>query len=116
MAYKNRNSYKEFNESRCVYFSSFFSLFSILMVIIFDFSVRDKAITIAVEGISMLIGLSVIWTLFYGERVYRFYKYPDENILRDILRHDAKTVESVDKSVTSKTVHSVDMVTPSPNK
>merc|ERR1712228_597601 len=72
-SFKNRATYKVFKESRCAYFGSFFSLFTFLVVFIFNMVVDDVGIIITIQSGAMLIALSVIWILFYGVRMYKFY-------------------------------------------
>jgi len=77
-SYKNRATHKVFKESRCAYFGSFFSLFVFLVVVIFNLVVIDISIIITIQSGAMLIALCVVWALFYGIRIWNFFKYPEE--------------------------------------
>lgn len=48
------------------------------MVVIFNLVVIDIEIIITIQSGAMLIALCVVWNLFYGIRMYNFFKYPEE--------------------------------------
>eukprot|EP01084_Bolivina_argentea_P173420 300369_1 len=83
-SFKNRDTHKVFKESRCAYFGSFFTLFVFIVVVIFNAVVDDIYIIITIQSGAMLIALSVIWVLFYGIRIYKFYKYPNDRSNVDV--------------------------------
>eukprot|EP01084_Bolivina_argentea_P155870 271615_1 len=84
-SYKNRLSHKMFKESRCAYFGSFFSLFVFIIGIIFNISVHDESIIVTMQSLLAFIALCVIWILFYGVRIYKFYTDPTQRKLIEAL-------------------------------
>eukprot|EP01083_Nonionella_stella_P018150 50712_1 len=78
LSFKNRKTIGVFKESRCAFFGSFFSLFVFLVVFIFHLVVNDISVVITIQSGAMFISICVIWVLFYGIRMYIFFKHPDE--------------------------------------
>eukprot|EP01084_Bolivina_argentea_P039115 72297_1 len=74
--FQNRNTWKIFREQRCIYFSSFFSLFVFVMLIVFNAVTDDINALITTQSGGVFIVITIIWILFYGVRIYNFYKYP----------------------------------------
>merc|ERR1712154_275348 len=104
-SFKNRSTHKVFKESRCVYFGSFFSLFVFLVVVIFNLSVDDISIIITIQSGAMLITIGVIWCLFYGIRMYQFFKFPDKRssvIITAIKTKNTKISNQIQTKMTNK--------------
>eukprot|EP00483_Globobulimina_turgida_P011065 UN11086 len=47
-----------------------------MVVVIFKLVVDDTMILVTIEAVAMIMALSVVWTLFYGLRIYKFTRYP----------------------------------------
>ena len=77
-AVRSRIASKIYKESNCAYFGSFFTLFTFLILCIFHLITNDLKILITIESGAISIVLFVIWILFYGMRMYRFYAYPND--------------------------------------
>merc|ERR1712176_689211 len=103
-SFKNRSTHKVFKESRCPYFGSFFSLFVFLVVVIFNVVVYDINIIITIQSGAMLIALCVVWALFYGIRMFKFFMYPEDRMVVKITatpnrsKHDGMSVNSTQQT------------------
>ena len=75
---RTRIASKIYKEPNCAYFGSFFTLFSFCIVGIFHLVSNDFEILITIESGATVVVLIVIWVLFYGMRMYRFYSYPND--------------------------------------
>eukprot|EP01084_Bolivina_argentea_P131263 231706_1 len=73
-AFASRTAPAQYRESRCIYFVSFFAFFTFVTVVIVNFIVNDIFIVITIQSGGILMVIGVIWVLFYGVRMYRFYK------------------------------------------
>jgi len=80
VAFRNRKSYKVFRESKCAFFGSFFTAFTMLVLFVFNMLVDKTKYIILIQNVAIFILLIVIWSLSYGTRIYTFLKDPD---LRD---------------------------------
>jgi len=77
----------------------FFSLFTFLVVVIFNLAVDDIGIIVTVQSGAMFIALCVIWNLFYGARILQFYKMTDmERSTFDATRKSSVTTDSTNGS------------------
>ena len=103
-AVRTRIASKIYKEPNCAYFGSFFTLFSFCIVGIFHLVSNDLEILITIESGATAIVLIVIWSLFYGMRMYRFYSYPNDRNTVTILNSkmfEMNITVSTDKSKTS---------------
>ena len=76
-SYKLRNI-KNFKESKCLFFSSFFIIFTVFIDIAFETSIDDPLFVIIIHTFTIFIIIIEILILFYGIRIYDFYKYPEK--------------------------------------
>lgn len=74
-AFKNRKI-KSFVESKCSFFGSIISIALFIIVIIFYSTTKNRFVLLNIQCASIVIGISIIWCLFYGKTIYIFYKYP----------------------------------------
>jgi hypothetical protein len=76
-SYGTRKAFKEFKESRCVYFSSFMSLFCTLLTFAFDIITDDVTFEVLAQVFAVIIVVTSVLIIFYVDRIYRFYTRVD---------------------------------------
>eukprot|EP01084_Bolivina_argentea_P043251 79690_1 len=97
--FQNRKSWKIFQESKCIFFGSYHSLLVVVVVVIFHQFVTDINIIITFHSSAIFISLCVIWFLFYGAKIYAFYRYPQTTFTS---KTNANQTEAITKVITKR--------------
>ncbi len=64
---------KKFKETTCVFFSSFFTGFCLVVFFIFTLATDNLTIITTIKSVLNFVAVGVIWILFYGKLMYKFY-------------------------------------------
>lgn len=77
-AFRNRKSSKVFKESKCAFFGSFFAAFTFLVIFVFNQLLTTTEEVVHIQSVGVITLIVVIWSLFFGTRIYKFIMYPDK--------------------------------------
>ena len=90
-SYGTRRALSAFQESTCAYFSSFLSLFCTLITFVFGAATSDPNFQAAVNSFAIIMVVAAVLIMFYGTRIYRFIKEPENRNVTDASQIGATT-------------------------
>jgi len=90
-SFQTRNAAKVFTESTCAYLGSFFATFTFVIVIVFYFVVTRSLYLITIQSALFLLALVIVWVLFYGIHLYKWFANEEERNAKVITAEPSRT-------------------------
>lgn len=83
-SYGTRRALSVFQESTCAYMSSFLSLFCALISFVFSLATDDPMFRASVQASAIVIVVTAVLVLFFGVRICKFYREPENRNVTDM--------------------------------